>query len=316
MHISILESEQNMQGLRSDAMENITQKEATSVVMFKKQSQTKEIWRRYKKSKGAVIGLIMLSAIVAILLLADIIAPYEIATKQQLAIKLQPPSVEHIMGTDSYGRDVFARVIHGGRTSLTIAILATISSCLLGSTLGAISGFFGGKVDSIIMRSLDIFMSVPDILFTMAVVFALGANFVNLLVALTLAYFTNYVRLVRSQVLNLAEQDYVEAARAGGSGSARIIISHIIPNAMGVIIVNTTLNIAKIILYESTLSFLGLGMPPPAPEWGLMLSEAREFMRTAPHLLFFPALAIVLSACSVNLIGDGLRDALDPHLKS
>jgi peptide/nickel transport system permease protein len=298
-------------------MENMTtNNNHTEVVMFKKQSQSKEIWRRFKKSKGAVIGLVMLSAIILILVLADVIAPYETATKQQLEFKLDPPSSEHIMGTDSYGRDVFARVIHGGRTSLSIAILATISSCILGSSLGAIAGYFGGKVDSIIMRSLDIFMSVPDILFTMAVVFALGANFINLLVALTLAYFTNYVRLVRSQVLNLAEQDYVEAARAGGSGSTRIIISHILPNAMGVIIVNTTLNVAKIILYESTLSFLGLGMPPPAPEWGLMLSEAREFMRTAPHLLFFPSLAIVLSACSVNLIGDGLRDALDPHLKS
>lgn len=284
--------------------------------IFKKQSQAKEIWRRYKKSKGAVIGLYMLILILLVIIFADLIAPYEMATKQHLADKLASPSFQHLFGTDSYGRDVFARVIHGGRTSLSIAMLATISSCILGSTLGAIAGYFGGKVDSIIMRTLDIFMSVPDILFTMAVVFALGANFINLLIALTLAYFTNYVRLVRSQVLNLAEQDYVEAARAGGSGSARIIISHILPNAMGVIIVNTTLNIAKIILYESTLSFLGLGMPPPAPEWGLMLSEAREFMRNAPHLMFFPSLAIVLSACSVNLIGDGLRDALDPHLKS
>jgi peptide/nickel transport system permease protein len=133
---------------------------------------------------------------------------------------------------------------------------------------------------------------------------------------LTLAYFTTYVRLVRSQVLNLAEQDYVEAARAGGSGNARIILSHILPNAIGVIIVNTTLNVAKIILYESTLSFLGLGMPPPQPEWGLMLSEAREFMRTAPWLMLFPAIAIVITAASINLIGDGMRDALDPHLKS
>lgn len=284
--------------------------------MFKKQSQTKEIWRRFKKSKGAVIGLFMLAIIVVILISADFIAPYDLATKQHLVDKLQPPSAAHLLGTDSYGRDVFARVVHGGRTSLTIALLATMSSCVLGSALGAVAGYFGGKVDSLIMRSLDIFMSIPDILFTMAVVFALGPNFVNLLIALTLAYFTNYVRLVRSQVLNLAEQDYVEAARAGGSGSARIIISHILPNAMGVIIVNTTLNVAKIILYESTLSFLGLGMPPPAPEWGLMLSDAREFMRNDPYLMFFPALAIVLTACSINLIGDGLRDALDPHLKS
>lgn len=290
--------------------------QTTEKIVFKKQSQAKEVWRRYKKNKGAMIGLVLFSFILVMLAGANIIIPYSAATKGVFSQINQPPSAAHIFGTDSYGRDVFARVLYGGRTSLLVALLATASSCLIGSTLGAISGYYGGKVDSIIMRSLDIFMSIPDILFTMAVVFALGANFQNLLVALTLAYFTNYVRLVRSQVLNLSEQDYVEAAKAGGSGSARIILSHIIPNAMGVIIVNTTLNVAKIILYESTLSFLGLGMPPPAPEWGLMLAEAREFMRAAPHLLFFPTLAIVVSASSINLIGDGLRDALDPHLKS
>lgn len=285
-------------------------------IIFKKQSQAKEVWRRYKKNKGAMIGLVLFSFILVMLAGADFIVPYTAATKGVFSQINQPPSAEHIFGTDSYGRDVFARVLYGGRTSLLVALLATMTSCLIGSTLGAISGYFGGRVDSVIMRSLDIFMSIPDILFTMAVVFALGANFQNLLIALTLAYFTNYVRLVRSQVLNLAEQDYVEAAKAGGSGSTRIILSHIIPNAMGVIIVNTTLNVAKIILYESTLSFLGLGMPPPAPEWGLMLAEAREFMRAAPHLLFFPTVAIVAAASSINLIGDGLRDALDPHLKS
>jgi peptide/nickel transport system permease protein len=289
---------------------------APEAAAFKKQSQAKEILRRFRKSKGAVIGLAMFAAIILVLVLADLIAPYELATRQRMAIKLQPPSLAHILGTDAFGRDLFARVVHGGRTSLTIAILATMSSCVLGSALGAVAGYFGGRTDSVIMRALDIFMSIPDILFTMVVVFALGPNFTNLLIALTLAYFTNYVRLVRSQVLGLAELDYVEAARAGGSGHFRIILSHILPNAMGVIIVNTTLNVAKIILYESTLSFLGLGMPPPAPEWGLLIADAREYMRAAPYLMFFPALAIVLSACSVNLIGDGLRDALDPHLKS
>ena len=285
-------------------------------IIFKKQSQAKEVWRMYKKNKGAMIGLVLFSFILIMLAGADFIVPYSAATKGVFSQINQSPSAEHIFGTDSYGRDVFARVLYGGRTSLLVALLATMSSCVIGSSLGAISGYFGGKVDGIIMRSLDIFMSIPDILFTMAVVFALGANFQNLLIALTLAYFTNYVRLVRSQVLNLSEQDYVEAAKAGGSGSTRIIISHILPNAMGVIIVNTTLNVAKIILYESTLSFLGLGMPPPAPEWGLMLAEAREFMRAAPHLLFFPTMAIVVAASSINLIGDGLRDALDPQLKS
>ena len=285
-------------------------------MQFKKQNQFKEIWRRFRKNKGAMIGLVMLAVILVMILGADLITPYERVVTQDLTIKLEGPSAEHIFGTDQYGRDLFARVIHGGRTSLGSALLATISSCVVGSALGAIAGYFGGKIDNVIMRALDIFMSVPDILFTMAVVYALGASFINLLIALTLAYFTNYVRLVRSQILNLSEMDYVEAARAGGSGNLRIILSHIIPNAMGVIIVNTTLNVAKIILYESTLSFLGLGMPPPSPEWGLILSEAREFMRTAPHLMFFPAAAIVASACSINLMGDGLRDALDPHLKS
>lgn len=293
-----------------------TQTKAISLEQYKRPSQVKEIWRRFKKSKGAVIGLVLFTIIAVALLAADLIVPYEKATIQDFTMRLKPPSLQHLFGTDGYGRDAFARLLHGGRTSMSIALLATLSSAVIGSALGAISGFFGGKVDSFIMRSLDIFMSVPDILFTMAVVYALGANFTNLLIALTLAYFTNYVRLVRSQVLNLAEQDYVEAARAGGSSNARIILSHILPNAIGVIIVNTTLNVAKIILYESTLSFLGLGMPPPHPEWGLMLSEAREFMRTAPWLMLFPALTIVITAASINLIGDGMRDALDPHLKS
>ncbi len=281
-----------------------------------KQGKGKEIWRRFKKSKGAVIGLVLLVIIAAALLIGPVLIPYESAVTQDFGLMLAKPSGKHILGNDGYGRDIFARIIYGGRVSVAIALIATVTSCIVGSFLGAVSGYFGGKVDSFIMRSLDIFMSVPDILFTMAVVYALGANFVNMVIALTLAYFTNYVRLVRSEVLTLSEQDYVEASRAGGAGGLRIILSHIIPNAIGVIIVNSTLNVAKIILYESTLSFLGLGMPAPQPEWGQMLSEAREFMRVAPHFMLFPALAIIITACAVNLVGDGMRDALDPHLKS
>lgn len=288
----------------------------TAVTSFKRTSQAPEIWRRFKKSKGAVIGMVLLIIMMAVILIGPFFVDENLVSDQDWANMLAKPSAEHIFGCDGYGRDVFARIIYGGRTSVGIALLATLSSCVFGSLLGAVAGFFGGKVDTIIMRALDIFMSVPDILFTMAVVFALGANFTNLLVALTLTFFTNYVRLVRSQVLTLAESDYVEAARAGGASGLRIIFEHILPNSVGVIIVNTTLNVAKIILYESTLSFLALGMPPPAPEWGQMLSEAREFMRNAPHLIFFPSMAIVLTACAINLVGDGLRDALDPHLKS
>ena len=285
-------------------MENNITAAAPAKAVYKRPSQAKEIWRRFRKGKGAVVGLICLVIILLAVLVGPLLIPYENATTQNFSNYLAKPSAEHLFGCDGYGRDILARVIHGGKTSLGIAIL------------GSVAGFFGGKVDALIMRALDIFMSVPDILFTMAVVYALGANFINLMVALTLTFFTNYVRLVRSQVLTLSEQDYVEAARAGGAGGLRIILSHVLPNSVGVIIVNTTLNVAKIVIYESTLSFLGLGMPQPAPEWGQMLSEAREFMSTAPHLLLFPALAIVLTACAINLVGDGLRDALDPHLKS
>lgn len=289
---------------------------SSDIYVYQSQGKLKEVWRRLRKNRGAMIGLIMLGGMTVILLGAPIFVPYDLAITQNSSMMLAGPSAEHIFGNDGYGRDIFARIIYGGRTSLGIALIATVASCIVGSILGAIAGYFGGIVDNVIMRSLDIFMSVPDILFTMAVVYALGASFTNLIVALTLAYFTNYVRLVRSEVLTLSEQDYVEASSAGGANSMRIILSHIIPNAIGVIIVNTTLNVAKIIIYESTLSFLGLGMPAPQPEWGQMLSESREFMRNAPHLMLFPTLAIVITACSINLVGDGLRDSLDPRLKS
>ncbi len=181
---------------------------------------------------------------------------------------------------------------------------------------GQIKPYFGGKVDQIIMRALDIFMSIPDLLFTMVVVAALGSSIPVLIIAMTLAYFTNYVRLVRSGVLNLVDQEYVEAARAGGASPARIILSHIIPNTLGIILVNVTLNVSSLVIYQSTLSFIGLSLPAPAPEWGSMLSSARVDMLRAPTLVLFPALAIVLTAFSVNLLGDGLRDAMDPRLKS
>ena len=286
------------------------------VTVYQSQGKAKEIWRRLRKNKGAMIGLIMLAVMTVVLLGAPLFVSYDAAITQNPSLMLAKPSSEHIFGNDGFGRDIFARIIYGGRTSIGIALLATVASCIVGSILGAVAGYFGNAVDNVIMRSLDIFMSVPDILFTKAVVYALGASFANLIVALTLAYFTNYVRLVRSEVLILSEQDYVEASSAGGANSMRIILSHILPNSIGVIIVNTTMNVAKIILYESTLSFLGLGMPSPQPEWGQMLSESREFMRNAPHLMIFPALAIIITACSINLVGDGLRDSLDPHLKS
>ena len=222
----------------------------------------------------------------------------------------------YLFGTDNYGANVALRIIQGGKMTMTIGAIAVIISTIIGIIIGCISGYFGGKVDMLIMRALDIFMSIPDLLFTMVVVAALGSSIPVLIIAMTLAYFTNYVRLVRSGVLNLVDQEYVEAARAGGSSSARIIISHIIPNTLGIILVNVTLNVSSLVIYQSTLSFIGLSLPAPAPEWGSMLSSARVDMLRAPLLVLFPALAIVLTAFSVNLLGDGLRDAMDPRLKS
>ena len=198
--------------------------------IYQGQGKAKEIWRRMKKNKGAMIGLFMLGIMTIVLIAAPLFISYESAITQDFSLMLAGPSREHILGNDGYGRDIFARIIYGGRTSVGIALLATVLSCIVGSILGAIAGYFGNTVDNIIMRSLDIFMSVPDILFTMAVVYALGASFTNLIVALTLAYFTNYVRLVRSEVLTLSEQDCVEASRAGGANSMRIILSNIIQN--------------------------------------------------------------------------------------
>lgn len=297
------------------AIQNAASAPAESIT-FKKQGQAKEILRRLRKDKGAMVGLAILIVLVLVIVFADQIAPYEMSIKQDVFNKLQPPSAEHIMGTDTFGRDVLARLVHGGRTSLTIALLASITSCIFGSLLGAIAGYFGGKVDMLIMRALDIFMSVPDLLFTMVVVAALGSSIPVLIVAMTLAYFTNYVRLVRSEVLNLCEQEYVEASRAGGAGAMRIILTHIIPNTMGIILVNLTLNVASLVIYQSSLSFIGLSLPQPMPDWGSMLADARQYMLRAPYLMAFPAIAIVLTAFAVNLLGDGLRDAMDPRLKN
>lgn len=285
-------------------------------ISFKRPSQAKEIFRRLRKNKGAMIGLFLLICIILVVIFADLIAPYEAGVVQVAENKLAPMSAEHPLGCDNYGRDVLSRLVHGARNSLLVAVAASITSCLFGCTLGAIVGYFGGKVDMLIMRALDIFMSIPDLLFTMVVVAALGSSIPVLIIAMTLAYFTNYVRLVRSGVLNLVDQEYVEAARAGGSSSARIIISHIIPNTLGIILVNVTLNVSSLVIYQSTLSFIGLSLPAPAPEWGSMLSSARTDMLRAPLLVVFPALAIVLTSFSVNLLGDGLRDAMDPRLKS
>ena len=282
---------------------------------YKKNSQAKEIWRRYRKSKTAMLGLVILTIIILIAIFANVIVPYSKAVTQDIPHRLQSPSAEHIFGTDELGRDVFARIVHGSRYSLAIGIVTTVFSMLIGGFLGAVSAYYGHWVDNVIMRLTDVIMNVPPILLSLAVVAALGASLKNLLIAITVSCVPSITRMVRSVVLGVAKEDYIEAAKSQGASDMRIILKYIIPNSMGPIIVTATMNVAAMILSAAGLSFLGMGVQPPAPEWGAMLSDAETYMFTAPHRLYIPGLFIVLSALCFNLSGDGLRDALDPKLK-
>lgn len=277
--------------------------------------QMKEIWRRYKKNKAAVAGLVLLIIIVAIALFADLIVPYSKCVEQVGADRLQWPSLAHFFGTDELGRDLFARVVHGSRYSLSIGILTSLIALVAGAILGASAGYFGGVVDNVICRIVDVFMCVPPILLSLAVVAALGSNMQNLIIAITISCIPGNVRLIRSVVLTVAEQDYVQVAKSYGASNARIIFRYVLPNAMGPIIVNTTMSISGMILSAAGLSFIGMGIQPPSPEWGALLSAAQTYIFTSPYLLVFPGIFIVLSSLSFNLVGDGLTDALDPKLK-
>ena len=280
----------------------------------KKTNQMKEIWRRFRKSKTAMLGLCLLIFFLSIAIFADVITPYENAISQS-ADRLDSPSAAHIFGTDELGRDLFARIVHGSRYSLLIGVSTSVLALVIGGLLGAIAAYYGGWVDNIIMRLTDVVMTVPPILLSLAVVAALGGSLRNLLIAITISCVPSMLRLVRSVVLGVVDEDYIEAARSYGASDMRIILKYVIPNALGPIIVTTTMNVANMILSAAGLSFLSLGVQPPAPEWGALLSDAKTYMFTAPHLLYIPGIFIVIAALSFNLAGDGLRDALDPKLK-
>lgn len=280
----------------------------------KKTNQMKEIWRRFRKSKTAMLGLCLLIFVLSIAIFADVITPYENAISQS-ADRLDSPSAAHIFGTDELGRDLFARIVHGSRYSLLIGVSTSVLALIIGGLLGAIAAYYGGWVDNIIMRLTDVVMTVPPILLSLAVVAALGGSLRNLLIAITISCVPSMLRLVRSVVLGVVDEDYIEAARSYGASDMRIILKYVIPNALGPIIVTTTMNVANMILSAAGLSFLSLGVQPPAPEWGALLSDAKTYMFTAPHLLYIPGIFIVIAALSFNLAGDGLRDALDPKLK-
>ena len=283
----------------------------------KRNSPAREIWRRFKKNKAAMLGLGIFSVMVLLAVFADVICDYDTQViAQDVANRLKAPSPDHWFGTDAHGRDIFARVVHGARISIIIGLAATVGSVCISGILGSIAGYYGGRIDNAIMRVLDTFLAIPGELLAMAIVASLGPSMTNLLIAVTIARIPPFTRVIRSSILTVIDQDYIESAIASGARDSYIIVKHILPNAMGPIIIQATMGVGRMILTAAGMSFIGMGVQPPLPEWGSMLAEGRDFMRYSPYITLFPGLAIILTSLALNLLGDGLRDALDPKLKN
>jgi peptide/nickel transport system permease protein len=284
---------------------------------YKKKSQFGTIWKRLKKNRMAIFGLVLFIAMMTVVLSADLYYDYEKdVIAQNLSTRFKKPSAEHFLGTDQYGRDVLARVIYGGRISMFVGLATICVSLTCGSIIGATAAYYGGKVDNILMRFMDMFLAIPNTLMAITLVAALGNSIFNLILAMGISQIPRMSRIVRASVLSIIGQEYIEAARAYGAGDARIIFRHILPNAMGPILVQVTQTVARSIITIASLSFIGLGISEPTPEWGAMLSEAKSQLRYYPHLAIAPGVAIVMSVMSLTLLGDGLRDAMDPRLKN
>ncbi len=277
-------------------------------------SPGKLVWRRFCKNKGAIIGGVILVLLILSAIFAPLITVYDpiaVAPKEAM----QPPSAAHPLGTDVVGRDILTRIIYGARVSLQLGLVAVSISAVIGVSIGLIAGYFGGKVDNLLMRFVDMVMAFPQILLALIIVFALGKGIINVMIAVGVSNIPSYARVTRGSVLSAKELPYVEAARSGGLKGWQIMIRHILPNVVSPVIVMATIGAASAILSGSSLSFLGMGAQPPEPEWGAMLSEGRGYISTAWWISLFPGIAIMLTVLSVNLLGDGLRDALDPRLK-
>jgi len=298
-------------------MQKGVKKVQPNALAFRKEGKAEETWRRFRKSKLAMVGLVTLSVVLLFALFAGVVTDYEEdAITHKFTERFLAPSWEHPFGTDDYGRDIFSRVLFGSRVSLTIGFTATLFSAVIASTIGSLVAYYGGRVDDIVMRIMDMLMGIPTLLLAIAISASLGPGVRNLIIALTISQIPGFTRVTRSAILNIVDMEYVEAAKSYGCSSAYIIAKHILPNAIGTVIVQTTMSVATQILNTAALSFLGLGQQPPAPELGSMLSDAKSFMRVSMYGVLFPGLTIATIALSLNLVGDGLRDALDPKLKN
>ena len=284
-------------------------------VSMKKRSQSKDILRRFLKNKVAVLGFLII-----LLLLFCSLFPGALAThgydELDFAKRFTPPGTEFILGADEFGRDIYSRIVYGCRTSLSIGVSAVAMGCVIGTLLGCVAGYYNAVTDNILMRFVDILMSIPNLMLAMSIVAALGISQFNLTLAIGISTIGGFARITRGQILSVKEQEFIEVARAIGASDARIILRHLLPNSLAPIIVQISTGIGSAILSAAGMSFLGLGVPPPTPEWGAMLTSGREFMRDHWFVVVFPGLAIMIAVFAFNLFGDGLRDALDPRLKS
>ena len=285
--------------------------------IYKKRSQFASVVRRFRHNKSAMVGLIVFTIIALACLLADLYMDYNtMAIRQNIPDRLVSPNSTYLFGTDHYGRNLFARIVFGGRTSLGTALCVIIMATTIGSIVGSVAGYYGGLTDNVIMRINDVFFSIPYTLMAVCIVASLGGGMFNLGIACIVAVVPGNVRLFRAWVMPLKEQEFVEAARSYGTKDIRLLLHHIIPNTLGPIVVQATLHLAATVIAVSSLSYIGLGVKPPTPEWGAMLAEAKDYIRDYPHLVIIPGVAILVSTLSLNMIGDGLRDALDPKLKN
>ena len=273
-----------------------------------------QVLRRFARSRSATLGGLLIAALLVAVVFAPALAPHD-PLDQSFPRQLQAPSWGFLLGTDEFGRDILSRIIFGARIALGIGALAVGIAVVLGVPLGLVAGYFGGVLDTAIMRTMDVLLAFPYLLLALIVVTLLGFGLTNVMIAVGLVYVPQYSRIVRSVALSVRERLFVEAAHAMGGTTLRIMLRHVLPNCLAPIIVQTTLSLGWAIVNAAGLSFLGLGAQPPTPEWGAMLSSGREYMRNAPWITTFPGLAILLTALGFNLLGDGLRDALDPRLK-
>ena len=297
-------------------MSNASAKNVNAHADIKKKSQFVEVWKRLCRNKTAVLGLVIVALLTLMAILSPILIDYETQViKTNYSEALQAPSADHWFGTDEMGRDILLRVMYGSTVSLSIGVVTVAVSLTVGLILGAAAGYFGGKTDMIIMRIMDIFLAIPGTLLAICIVASLGNSIPNLVIAQAVSSIPTFSRVVRGAVITARDADYVEAARAIGAKDATIIFHEVLPNSLAPIIVQTTLQVASVILSIAGLSFIGLGIPAPRPEWGAMLSGARAYIRDYSYMCLFPGLAIMTTILSLNLLGDGLRDALDPRLR-